>query len=421
MKKQMSPAATIVEFMNRIYYGGMTTTSGGNLSIIEPDGSVWISPSGVDKGTLTEEDIMCVKADGTIIGKHRPSVEYPFHRAIYTMRPDIKAIMHAHPPALVSFSIANRIPDTMVTAELFETCGKIGFADYAVPGSALLGEKIAASFQGGNSMVMMQNHGVVLGADSMLEAFKKFEMLDFCARMIYRAMLIGTPKPLTAAQIKPSAPVTRDSFTPSAAETYETERAELVTFTHRCYGQKLFSCGQGTIAQRCGDNAFLITAADCDRVAMKPGDFVLVKGGKIESGKAVSHDIELVESVFAANPAINVVYLAAPFNIMAYAISDAKFDPRVIPESYLVLRDAPAFAPLDRAAAAKTISERNPVVIVRNDCVITTGRKLLEGFDRLEVLEYSAHATVMAEKFGGMTPMNDAQVQEMIEAFHLIP
>ena len=99
--KFIHPSDQIVAFMKRIYDYGMTTTSGGNLSIMDSDGNMWISPSGVDKGTLRREDIMCVKPDGAIVGPHRPSVEYPFHRAVYKLRPDVKAVLHADRKSVV--------------------------------------------------------------------------------------------------------------------------------------------------------------------------------------------------------------------------------------------------------------------------------------------------------------------------------
>ncbi|MFO7294947.1 MAG: class II aldolase/adducin family protein, partial [Clostridia bacterium] len=100
----LHPADQIVMIMERIYRYGMTTTSGGNISILDDNGDIWITPSGIDKGSLHRNDIIRVKPDGTIDGIHKPSVELPFHEMIYQKRPDIKAIIHAHPPALVAFS-----------------------------------------------------------------------------------------------------------------------------------------------------------------------------------------------------------------------------------------------------------------------------------------------------------------------------
>ncbi len=104
----LHPRDQLVAIMNRIYNNGMTTLSGGNLSILDANGDIWITPAGVDKGKLTPQDIVCVHADGTVDGLHRPSSELPFHRAIYRCRPDLRAIVHAHAPALVSFSIVRQ-------------------------------------------------------------------------------------------------------------------------------------------------------------------------------------------------------------------------------------------------------------------------------------------------------------------------
>ena len=159
----LHPADQITEIIRRIYKAGMTTTSGGNISIIDDQGNIWVTPSAVDKGSLKRADIMCVKPDGTIIGRHKPSSEYPFHNAIYKARPDIKSIIHAHPPALVSFSIVRQIPDTNVIPQAKHVCGPIGYAPYAIPGGEELGENIALEFKKGFNAVIMENHGTVVG------------------------------------------------------------------------------------------------------------------------------------------------------------------------------------------------------------------------------------------------------------------
>lgn len=106
----LHPADQLVMIMQRIYSCGMTTTSGGNLSIRDENGDIWITPTGIDKGSLTREDIVRVSPSGETFGPHQPSVELPFHREIYRLRPDLRAILHAHPPTLVAFSLARRIP-----------------------------------------------------------------------------------------------------------------------------------------------------------------------------------------------------------------------------------------------------------------------------------------------------------------------
>jgi len=166
----LHPSDQLVMIMERIYGYGMTTTSGGNLSIKDDNGDIWITPAGIDKGNLTRKDIILVKPDGTVIGIHRPSSELPFHQQVYQKRPDLRAVLHAHPPALVAFSIVRKTPNTKILPSTHHACGKVGMAPYDLPGSIALGEKIAAVFEEGCDTVMLENHGVVAAAESIYRA-----------------------------------------------------------------------------------------------------------------------------------------------------------------------------------------------------------------------------------------------------------
>ena len=188
----LHPADQLVMIMQRIYEYGMTTTSGGNLSIRDENGDVWITPSSIDKGALTRQDICCVKPDGTVIGPHKPSVELPFQLDIYKIRPDLKAILQAHPPTLVAFSVARVLPAENLVPDLRQVCGEIVMADYDVPGSQQLGKNIAKRFAEGYNTVMMENHGCVIGAKDLFSAFMAFETFDFCGRLQIDAEKLGT-------------------------------------------------------------------------------------------------------------------------------------------------------------------------------------------------------------------------------------
>jgi len=97
------PRDEIVQTMERIYRYRMTTTSGGNLSIRDESGDIWITPARVDKGALRKEDIVQVHPDQRTTGRHKPSSEFPFHKKIYELRPDIGAIgVGVEPPAMAS-------------------------------------------------------------------------------------------------------------------------------------------------------------------------------------------------------------------------------------------------------------------------------------------------------------------------------
>jgi len=423
----LNPAEQIVAIMNRIYENGMTTTSGGNLSVLAPDGAMWISPSGIDKGALRPSDIMRVDASGRITGPHKPSCEYPFHSGIFRMCRDVKAILHAHPPALVSFSIAGLVPDTAVFPRTKLLCGDVGFAPYDVPGSDALGKKISAVFAQGPRTVILENHGVCLGGTSLLEAYLRFETLDFCARTIYQASLLGGAKPLSDAQIQAYSEDKNTAFTdfapgPSSAAELEL-RETTAAFVRRCVRQKLFTGASGAYAVRIEGDKFLVTPVNCDRANLQPDDFVLVDGTKYESGKTPDPRTWFFKMLFDAQPKVSAVCAANPPAIGAYLIARAEFNPRVIPESFIQLRETPAFSFDDALVSpetiARTLSLRYPVVLVQNDAVLTCGRTPLEAFDRLEVTEYSAKATIAARSFGGLRPITDAQVEDLVEAFNL--
>lgn len=423
----LHPADQLVMIMQRIYVYGMTTTSGGNLSIRDEDGDVWITPSGVDKGSLHREDIVRVKPDGDLIGPHKPSVELPFHIEIYRIRPDIKAILHAHPPTLVAFSLARQIPDTCLVPDVPLVCGKVAMAEYEVPGSEKLGESIARRFSEGFNTVMMENHGCVCGAEDLFAAFMAFETLDFSGRMEIYAKKIGVPRRLTQEQITYFAakenPV-MDAFVARYADSEERAvRRDMCKFIHRAYDQRLFTSTQGTFSQRLGDGSFLITPYHMDRKYMEIQDLVRIKGGMCEAGKTPSRSVSLHEAIYRASPEIGSVIIAHPAAIMAFAVTEADFDSRTIPESYIMLRDVLRVPFLSSAQNTESIAamfhEQTPVVIIDNQCVIVTGSSLLNAFDRLEVLDYSARAVIDAKDIGPLVMISPREVEEIEKAFHL--
>lgn len=430
MKKTsyVPPCDQIVEYMSRVYYNGMTTTSGGNLSIMDESGDMWISPTSVDKGTLRREDIICVKADGTIVGPHRPSSEYPFHRAIYKMRPDIKAILHAHPPVLVSFSVAGRLPDTAIFPVAKRLCGKVGYAGYAIPGSEALGDLVAAEFARGCNAILLENHGTCCAGADMADAFARFETLDFCARMQAGAIRLGEVKPLDDRQLAECEAVRNDVFTPVKDLPHTTAelecREQMCRLIRRAYRQHLFTAATGTYAWRFDDNSLLVTPHGVDRAGITAEDLVLVTAGNAyEDGKSPSHALWFIRRLFDAHPEHKAAIIAAPPSIMSYAVSHEKFDPRVIPESYIMLREMPVFTirqAFDHPdEVANGISPRYPIAIIENSGVVSTGSSLLQPFDRLEVAEYSAQATIACRDLGGMKPITGKEIDDIVDAFKL--
>lgn len=423
----MHPADQLVMIMARIYRYGMTTTSGGNLSIRDDNGDIWITPSGIDKGNLTRADMIQVKPDGTLIGIHKPSVELPFHKEIYRVRPDLRAIVHAHPPTLVAFSLARKLPNTHLIPTASEVCGEVTMAKYDVPGSEQLGKNIAEEFAKGYNSVLLENHGVVCGGKNLFGAFMSFETLDTCGRLEIDAAKLGKPRLLTDEEIEIDASIGSprlDEFIPNTVSSEErAARRDLCTIIHRAYDQKLFTSTQGTFSMRLSDGSFLITPYNQDRKYLEPEDIVRIKGSMCEMGKNPSRATRLHEEIYRTHPDINSIISAHPPAIMAFAVTDAEFDSRTIPESYITLRNVKrlpyAFSRTNIAETAAVFDAKTPVAIVNNQCVIVTGNSLLNAYDRLEVLEYSAAALIAARDIGDIVYITPDEVKAIEKAFHL--
>ena len=419
----LHPREELVETMRRIYRYKMTTTSGGNLSIIDPDGSIWITPSRVDKGSLQPSDVVRVLADGTREGLHPPSSEFPFHREIYRRRPDIKAIVHAHPGALVAYSICRLVPDTRVQSHAHSVCGRVALAPYACPGTAELGEKIAATFAQGADCVLLENHGVVIGGRDLQEAFQRFETLEFVAQTLIYAATLGKVKVLAPEHLGLE---TMSEFgeLPDAAPTNREKelRTAICRFLHRAYQQRLLISTAGALSARLDARSFLITPRRRDRLEVSAGGIVRATRTACERGKRPSRAALLHALIYERHLEVGAIINAQPAHASAFCMTAATLSTRTIPESYIVLNEAPKLPFLrivedaERIASEVSLGKR-PVVLIENEGAVVLGRDILDAFDRLEVLEATTEALLLARPLGPVVPMPDAAIAELRRVF----
>ncbi|MEI6177846.1 MAG: class II aldolase/adducin family protein [Verrucomicrobiota bacterium] len=424
MRDIIHPAERLVQAMARIYQYRMTTTSGGNLSIRDDDGSIWITPARVDKGALRVEDIVRVFPDGTTEGRHKPSSEFPFHQQIYQKRPDLKAIVHAHPVALVAFSICGKTPDTRLFTKARSVCGEVGFAPYALPGSVLLGERIAAVFASGHDCVLLENHGVVVGGVDFSDAFRRFETLEFVAKTVVKARALGDVRYLTDEQltIGGHAGAEPSEFDPGPAGSHERAlRRELCDFIRRGYHQRLLTANAGSFSVRVDDSSFLISTRLVDRATIAPEQLSLIRGELRERGTSPSSAWRLHRLIYQKHPEIRAIVNATPVNATAFSASASRLDTRTIPESYIFLRDVAVLpfswvydAP-EKIASAMT--PEFPIALIENDCALVLGKTILDAFDRLEVLESTAEAVILSRSLGEVRPMGPEVIDELVQAF----
>ena len=416
------PAEALSETLRRIYALGLTTTSGGNLSVRDSDGSIWITPAGGDKGELGAADIARVSADGRHADAPRPSSELPFHRAIYAVRDDLRAIVHAHPVSLVAFSVVGEVPDTRVCRDVRALCGSVGFAPYALPGSAELGRRIAEALGAGADCVVLENHGVVVGGRTLREAFERLEALDLCARTIGAARVVGGERtqdePLPAGEANASAgPGDRATTTNPGPRTEDERRIgeALLRIARRAQRRRLATSRQGRLSARIGPDAFLLAPAGpplearVDDLARWPSE--------VPAAQASDRVAALHAAIYRRHPEVGAIVQGVGAHSTAFAIAGVELPARTIPESYLLVRDPCRIDEREALAAPDAVAARLgpecPVGLIDHVGPLGLGRTLLEAFDRIEVLEATAAAVVAASRLGPLSPMGDARIEAL--------
>jgi L-fuculose-phosphate aldolase len=422
----LHPRDEIVQTMERIYRYRMTTTSGGNLSVRDETGDVWITPARVDKGSLRPADVVCVGADGRCAGLHRPSSEHPFHRGIYRARPDVRAVVHAHPVALVAFSICRKVPDTRLFPQARHVCGEVGLASYALPGSEELGDNIAAVFARGHDCVLLENHGVVVGGSCLQEAFERFETLEFTAKTIIKASLLGPVRYLgdeqLALALRARAPLPEAD--PGPASTAEKAlRKEVCELVRRGCRQRLMTSTEGSFSARLGGDSFVITSYRVDRHTVDVAQLTLVHGGRREAGKQPSRAVALHQALYRRHPEVQAIVNAIPVNATAFSVTATPLDTRTIPESYVLLRDVVrvgfGMQYGGEEGIAELVSPARPIALLENDGALVLGSSALDAFDRLEVLEATAEAVINSRALGDVRQMSDETIADLVRAFGL--
>ena len=172
MKKYYKERDAVATFMRRLYDRQLTTASGGNISLRVSDDEFCITPSSLDKGNLTAELIAIVKFDGTNLTPDlKLSIETEMHRQILLKRPDLHAVVHAHPIFASAFSTAQPCAlDSRLIAETYFILGEIINIPYFIMGSKKLADAVSDAVVH-NTAVLLENHGALCAAKDLLHAF----------------------------------------------------------------------------------------------------------------------------------------------------------------------------------------------------------------------------------------------------------
>lgn len=407
----------VLDTINRVYYHGLTTTSGGNISCMDENGTIFITPSGIDKGSLTSEDIVTVKSSGEKIGIHSPSMELPFHSNIYKCRKDIRAVVHAHAPSVVAYATARKIPDSNICPCYKKMLGEVTDSVYDLPGSLTLGDIVKAKFEQGYNSVMMHNHGATVGAENLEIAYRKYEMLDnLCATLINASILGGAKVAKNHADYGVN--VQNEEGVLSEEELAVAE--QIANFLKRSYYQNLVSTSLGTLCVKMSNGAVLFNSDSVGRDKITKHDISKYYNGKFVNcnDKTVDY-LQIALEIFKNIPEATVCFVSMPNATMGFSVANKYFDAKLIPESYIMLKNAVQI-PCGTTAKeiAKSMATTKPLAIVDNECVITIGKNLTKAFDRMEVTDYSARSIIQATNIAKITPINDEQSAEIDRTFN---
>lgn len=194
----------ICEIGRRIYNKGMVAANDGNISVKLNENEFLCTPTGVSKGFMTPDYICKVDRDGKVLqanGIYKPSSEIKMHMRVYKERPDVNAVVHAHPMYATSFAIAG-IPLTQpIMPEAVISLGCVPIAEYGTPSTDEIPDAISKYIQHFDS-ILLANHGALSFSDSLLNAYFKMESTEFYAQLLYQAKVLGGPKELSNSQVQ---------------------------------------------------------------------------------------------------------------------------------------------------------------------------------------------------------------------------
>jgi L-fuculose-phosphate aldolase len=183
--------ADIVEIGRRMYARSYTASNDGNISVRIDAGRLLMTPKSVCKGFMTP-DMMCVTdLDGKKLqGDRDPSSEMLMHLEVYRQRPDVQAVVHAHPPTATGFAVAGIPLDRAVLAEVLTTLGSIPLAEYATPSTSELPEAVRKYIKAHDGM-LLANHGALTVGGDLYSAYYKMETIEHFAKISLVARMLG--------------------------------------------------------------------------------------------------------------------------------------------------------------------------------------------------------------------------------------
>ena len=202
MKSPFEIKKEICEVGHKLWAKGFVAANDGNISVKISENEYYCTPTGVSKGDLTPDMIIKVDKDGKKLeGKLNPSSEIKMHMRVYRERPDVTAVVHAHPPVATAFTVADIDLDQYILPEAVLTIGNVPTCDYGTPSTMEIPDSLDPYIQQHDAF-LLRNHGALTVGCTLQKAFFVMEEVEFNAVICKHAMDLGAVHEISNDQLK---------------------------------------------------------------------------------------------------------------------------------------------------------------------------------------------------------------------------
>jgi L-fuculose-phosphate aldolase len=199
--KEIGLRSEMVQVCRALYRRQLLAATDGNLSVREAEETLLTTPSGVNKGFIRPEDILLVDLSGRVLkGAGKPTTELLLHVEVYNQRPDVRAVIHAHPPVATAFTIAGVSLAEGILPEVVLSLGAIPTAPYATTGTPEMAAAVRELLPYYDA-ILLEQHGALTMGQSLWEAYNRMEKVEHAAWTVWLARQLGQARTLPGAEV----------------------------------------------------------------------------------------------------------------------------------------------------------------------------------------------------------------------------
>jgi L-fuculose-phosphate aldolase len=201
-KTEQEQRDDLVRVCRLIYEKGWVAANDGNVSIRLTDDTILCTPTAVSKGMVKDEElIVCDMRGFKLRGERACTSEIAMHTTIYSLRPDVRAVVHAHPPVATGFAAAGRALDKALLPEVVIQLGAVPLAAYGLPGTPALSDGMLP-FIPNYDALLLENHGCTSYGEDVWQAFFRMEIVEHFARISFVAEMLGGARALPREEVE---------------------------------------------------------------------------------------------------------------------------------------------------------------------------------------------------------------------------